>query len=152
RARAAKPDAPGLDPVSFLKRRHDMPDLFIVGALSANPALDWPEKTSDAPRQNPRSFRDVRKRASNLRKNVKVRSVVRSGERTHELVGRLLHAPNVKSVAAHRSTSIVSAAVHPIFPPNEDHPTPTFGFVPMLGLEIPRLQLSIANGCFTTIA
>lgn len=132
-----------------LKQRHNAPDLFIVGSLDAEPDSD------PAICQQPyNSILSVSKRAAQLNANLKISDFELTGVRVHDQVERLLAANphNIPVEACHDLNGIVDAAVLPIYPADVQHLNGTFAFCRTLGLEPKRMQSTVSDGCFQTLA
>jgi predicted acylesterase/phospholipase RssA len=132
-----------------LQNRHAAPDLFIVGSLDAEPDSD--PKQQKGPFD---SILSVHRRASLLNANLKISDFQLASLRVHDQVGRLLRT-NPAQVPAGRAPfldAIVDAAVLPVFPADRSHLNPTFAFCRTLGLEAARIQKTVSDGCFQTLA
>jgi predicted acylesterase/phospholipase RssA len=142
--RAAGKQIPALQ---FLQQRHDKPDLIIAGALNALPEnADNAEGPFD-------TLLAIRRRASSLQDNVKIRSFEYSSKRVHDQVGRIVKIPPpyARTTDIHFVDEIVDAALLPVFPSSQDHLNGTFAFCASTGLDRRRVQKSIADGCYQTL-
>jgi predicted acylesterase/phospholipase RssA len=128
----------------LIRDRLDYPDLFLVGALNANPEAD----------SNGMALFDdilsIHGRGRQLKNNVKIRGFERFCE---SVESRLRAAPQPPQGQAHETflRRVVNAAILPIFPSDEDHINPTFAFCTSMGLDRDRVGRSIANGCYQSL-
>jgi predicted acylesterase/phospholipase RssA len=120
------------------------PDLFIVGALNANPE-EAANKT-----QACEGLLAVIERAAQLKNNVKIRGFQRTSASIAVALKNANHAPQPPE-AREFLRRVVNAAILPIFPSDEDHINPTFAFCASMGLDRTRVAKSIANGCFQSL-
>jgi predicted acylesterase/phospholipase RssA len=139
-----------LDPIDFLERRHRAPDLFIAGSLNVPPEED--EYGDD-------DFDDlitIRRRASSLQDNIKIRSFQGTADAVHEEIELILKTVPKKASLDERTIAlfngVVEAEVLPVFPIDRDHLNPTYAFCASVGLKKDRVRRSIVNGCFQTFA
>jgi len=129
-----------------LADRVKAPDLFLVGALDLNPETDPDGSASFGSRAG------ISKRGGALRKNVKIRSFERLSAKVDQQLQAVCAAGKIPLENADVLASVVNAAVLPIFPSDMDHINPTFAFCATLDFKPKRVALSIANGCFQTLA
>ena len=139
-----------VDPIDFLRLRHNSPDLFITGSLNIPPEQD--------------EYRDgdfddlvtIHRRASSLQDNVKIRAFQDTGDLVHEEIELLLNnipqGTALDQRTARLINGVVEAAVLPVFPTDRDHLNPTYAFCASVGLRKERVRRSIVNGCFQTFA
>ena len=137
-----------LDPVTFLHKRHERPDLFIVGSLDIEAEKD---KTGNDSFNN---LIAIFKRAQLLENNLKIRSFEETANRIHGQLDVLLNPVNGYHATADSIfiNGIVDAAVLAAYPSDADHLNPTFAFCRSTGFKPWRVQKSIADGCFQTFA
>ncbi len=129
-----------------LEGRVKAPDLFMVGALDLNPETD-PAGSAE--------FKDraaIGKRGGALRKNVKIRSFERVATKVDQQLRAVCASATIDPVNEEFLKHVVNAAVLPIFPSDMEHINPTFAFCATLDFKPERVALSIANGCFQTLA
>lgn len=132
----------------FLRERYDHPDLFIAGSLDADP-------DSDVNKAGPfKSILAVRKRAMLLDANLKIKDFELASTRVHAQIGRLLDAnpENLSEKEIDLMNGAVDAAILPVFPTDQQHLNGTFSFCKTLGLRDQRIHISVADGCFQTLA
>lgn len=142
-----------MSPRDFLARRHDSPDLFLAGSLNVNPEDD---PNDDGKKDNPfDTIFAINARTKLLENNQKIRSFEWAAEAVHARLGELLRLLTPGAPASPGSDnlldSIVDSAVLPVFPSSPDHLNGTFEFCASLGMEPPKIQRSIADGCFQTL-
>ena len=131
-----------------LQRRHEAPDLFIVGSLEAEP------DTALASAARYDSIVSVLNRAGTLNSNLKITDFQLYGTQVHNQVERLLQVGQhrLPHDCADFLNRIVEGAVLPVFPADGLHLNPTFAFCRTLGLDQKRIKCSIGDGCFQTLA
>lgn len=129
-----------------LADRRNAPDLFLVGALDLNPETD---PNGSRPFD---SRAGISKRGGALRKNVKIRSFERVSAKVDRQLKAVCDSGQVRPEDADFLAGVVNAAVLPIFPTDMDHINPTFAFCATMDFKPKRVALSIANGCFQTLA
>ncbi len=142
-----------MSPRDFLAHRHDWPDLFLAGSLNVNPEDD---PNDDGKNDNPfDTIFAINARTKLLENNQKIRSFEWAAEAVHARLGELLRLLTPAAPASPASDnlldSIVDSAVLPVFPSSPDHLNGTFEFCASLGMEPPKIQRSIADGCFQTL-
>lgn len=134
----------GAEPFSteYLVQRAKSPYLFIAGALDATP-LDGGSYDD---------LLSVRRRATKLKKNLKIESFEKVADLIDSLVTRLTSlARSGRSADAKFLDGIVHAGVLKIVPTDEAHLNPTFAFSATTGFEKKRVQRAIADGCHQTL-
>jgi predicted acylesterase/phospholipase RssA len=118
------------------------PDLFLAGALDANPKTD-PHK--DGPFD---FFSDVSQRGTNVGKNGKIRSYLAEVAIIERLLQKI-----PKSARIHPSEfirGVVNPAILAVFPADKKHLNPSFAFSGATGFDPKKVLRSIADGCFQT--
>lgn len=131
-----------------LQARHDRPDLILAGALDVLPSR---AEDRDGPYD---SILATKQRADSLQDNVKLVSMQMTAESVHRQVGRLLTSG--ATPASQRELDflkgVVVCKVMSIYPRSKDHLNGTFAFCKSMGMDQKRIQRSIANGCYETLA
>jgi predicted acylesterase/phospholipase RssA len=133
-------------PRGFLRTRFENPDLLIAGALNTLPELE-PDGRGEF-----ETMAAIRRRATALQDNVKIRSFEAGSERVRRQVSRYLSNTNDSTRGAEFLDHVVHAAVLPVFPATREHLNGTFAFCRSMKLDRNRLTGSIANGCFETLS
>ncbi len=162
-----------------LVRRHQKPDLFIVGSLNTqlldglwqedeNPDTAKQEKHPNGARheQTPVLYDSILKSAARARclaNNEKIYGLVRASEKVDRQLSQVESAAKVgkerrtkdQAIDPNQETflnGIVNAAILPIYPRDPEHLNGTFQFCTSLGLDRDRVRRSISNGCFEMLA
>jgi predicted acylesterase/phospholipase RssA len=130
-----------------LERRIRVPDLLIAGALDPRPETD---EAADGAYD---SLAAIGARASSLKHNVKIRSFELASQRIYSQILRLDAAQPEWGGAtqSHFVDGVVNAGVLAVFPASRDHLNGTFSFSASTGLKAPRIERSIADGCYQTL-
>jgi predicted acylesterase/phospholipase RssA len=150
--------------LEFLARRQARPDLLIAAALDA----DAEEKGG----RDLGTLWKIQKRVQSLENNVKSKAFATSAERTGKQTQKLLKSTAFARSAKRTGTQTqkllatppakttvqfvdfvdktVAAGVLQIIPTDTEHINGTFAFCRSAGMEVKRVQQSIADGCFQT--
>jgi hypothetical protein len=129
----------------YAKDRHEIPDLFLTGALNASPER---AERADGPFDY---FNEISSRAWSLGDNSKIHSFVGAASLVDRQLGSLVDG--APSIDAHNNDflrSVVNAAVLPVFPTDVKHLNKTFAFCKTTGLTKDKVLGSVADGCFRT--
>jgi predicted acylesterase/phospholipase RssA len=140
----AQQDPSGLSPAQ-LRDRIDYPDLFLAGALDVNPETNGEHTFDDLVK--------ISRRGAALQKNVKIRGFQKLSARVDRVLRSLPEdLKGIQSADKDFLSTVINAAVLPVFPADQDHLNPTFAFCASTGLKKDRVARSIANGCFETLS
>jgi predicted acylesterase/phospholipase RssA len=133
----------------YVADRHNNPDLFLTGALNANPEDD---DRRDGPFDY---FNEISARAVTLGDNSKIHSFAKSAQlankqfrRFHCALNRV--APQFEFKDPDFVRSYVNVTVLPVFPTDKAHLNPTFAFCKSTSMDPKVLLGSIGDGCFQT--
>lgn len=127
-----------LDPIKFLEKRHQAPDLFIAGSLNVPP--EWEAADGE-------TYEDILstvQRAASLKDNLKIRAFIEaSGLITEEVELILKYVPPSELSPGSRARRIldglVETAILPVFPADRQHLNPTYAFSPSVGMKTDRV-------------
>jgi predicted acylesterase/phospholipase RssA len=131
-----------------LIRRHQEPDLFLVGALNIRQTQDEPDAYD--------SLRKIAARAVSLEDNEKIYGMERASNQIDRQLGRLRKEaePGDAALLPEQEeflNGIVNAAVMPVYPTDENHLNGTYEFCGAMGMDRDKIRRSIADGCFQTM-
>jgi hypothetical protein len=95
----------------------------------------------------------VQERVQSLEKNVKTKAFATAAERTGVQTERLLAGPPSRATREFVDfvDGTVAAGVLEIVPTDTEHINPTFACCRSVGMDVKRVQRSIADGCFQTM-
>lgn len=138
-----------------LLRRHDQPDLVLVGSLNVRQESNIGTNYS--------SMIKAASRAGRLADNEKIHGLERAALKFDRMLKLVDRKPQPgdryqpaddpeRATAEHCLNGLVNGALLPIYPADEAHLNGTFNFCASLGLDRDRVRRSIAGGCFQTMA
>lgn len=141
--------APFADSTALQKlvlNRGKNPNLIVSAGLNQRPLRD-PNQPSD-------TITDIKKRARTLSYESKTSTFVTSLRKRNQILIDLGEKPLEQLSAEQQNllNTYVSGTVVSITPSDEQHINPTFAFCKSLGLKKARVQASIGDGCFQSLA